>query len=350
MELLIAIVYVILGFVALVWGADRFVFGAASSARNLGVSPLLVGLTIVAFGTTAPEILVSATAALTGNPGLCIGNAVGSNITNIALVLGAAALVRPLRVHSRILSRDLPVLIVIMAFAALLVSDGLLSFWDGSLLFGGMFVLIGSVVRAGLRQPPLQDSNDALQQGSNESPARSDEESMASVPLPTGTRVAVFWFSAGLIMLLVGSRLLVDGAVTVAQTIGVSDVVIGLSVVALGTSLPELAASVVAAYRNEHDIALGNVIGSNMFNTLGVLGLPGMIVPTEVAPICLYRDFSFMVGVAVLVLLLSYTSKRPYRLSRLSGAILLTCYAGYLCALVFDSWEPPPNPPGLEYL
>lgn len=311
-----------LGFVVLVWGADRFVGGAAALARNLGVSPLVVGLTIVGFGTSAPEMLVSGVAAWEGNAGLSVGNALGSNITNIALVLGLTALVAPLRVASQTLRRELPLLILVMLLVAALLWDGHLGRLDGVLLVGGFFVLMGWIVWLGLRSR----GNDPLV-------AEFTEE------LPRGMRtgVALLWLVVGLLALLLGSRLAVQGAVAIAQALGVSDLVIGLTVVALGTSLPELAAALASALKNEHDIALGNVVGSNLFNLLAVLGLPGLIAPLAVAPEVMGRDYPLMLGLTLALVLMGRGLTRPGHINRPEGAILLAVYFGYLWLLYRQS-------------
>jgi cation:H+ antiporter len=307
---------VVAGFVALVWGADRFVVGSAATARNLGVSPLVIGLTLVGFGTSAPELLVSAMAASTGNPGLAIGNAIGSNITNVALVIGVTVLVRPLRVHSKILRRELPLLILAMVGAYLLMLDGVLSRFDGVALLVGFFLLMGWIVRQGLREGP--ESEDPLI-------AELAEEVPEGMPMSR----ALAWTGVGLVVLLVSSRMLVAGAASLAAHFGVSDMVVGLTVVALGTSLPELAASVTAALKNEHDIAVGNVVGSNIFNLLGVLGLPGVIAPGPFDQAAVWRDFPAMIGVTVLLFIMARGFGVKGRLTRWQGALLVALFIAY---------------------
>jgi cation:H+ antiporter len=309
----------IFGFLGVAWGADRFVFGAAALARNLGVSTLVIGLTIVAFGTSAPEMLVSGVAAWEDLPGMGIGNAVGSNITNVTLVLGAAALARPLRVASRLLRRELPILLGIMFVTYLFLANGVLGRLEGIALLFGMAALVGWIVYLGLHEVP--NDSDPLTHGLEEIPES----------LPSGK--AALWAAIGLLILLAGSRLLVWGARELALSIGVSDLVIGLTVVALGTSLPELAASVAAARRNEDDIAVGNVVGSNMFNLLGVLGLPGVIAPGPIDPKVLSRDFPVMIGVTLLVVLMS-RGDRQHHIGLSQGLLLLTLYFAYT-AFVF---------------
>ena len=303
----------------MVWGADRFVYAAAGLASNLGVSRLVIGLTVVAFGTSAPEMLVSGMAAAAGSREMGIGNAIGSNITNVTLVLGAAALVRPLRVHSRLLIREIPVLLLSMAVAWFFLADGELSRIEGVALLTGMFVLIAWIARQGRKQ-------EAEQPGSA---PRAFEDDDVPDSLPTGKGVAVFLI--GLTFLLVGSRVLVWGAVGIAHDLGVSELVVGLTLVALGTSLPELAASVAAARRGEDDIAVGNVIGSNMFNLLGVLALPGIIAPGEVNEVIVTRDFPIMAGVTLLLLLMAVNERNA--IGRKRGVALIIVFIAYFVML-----------------
>jgi cation:H+ antiporter len=324
MELLLSALAIALGFAALVWGADRFVIGAAATARNLGVAPLIVGLTIVGFGTSAPEMLVSAVAAWTGNGEISIGNALGSNITNIGLVLGSAALVRPLIVHSKIIRRELPLLLGIMLLSIGLMIDGTLDRIDGVILLAGFVGLLAWVVRQGLSDN--QEDKDPL--------ALEFQEEM---PGEMSTPRAIGWFVLGLVLLVGSSRALVWGAVNVAEFFGVGELVIGLTIVAFGTSLPELAASIAAVLKDEHDIAVGNVVGSNMFNLLGVLGLPGVIAPGVFDPACLYRDFPVMIGLTLLLLLLARGLGEWGRLSRPQGTVLVAGFVGYLVLLYFHA-------------
>ena len=313
---------VVAGFGLLVWGADRFVVGAAATARLLGVSPLLIGLTIVGFGTSAPEILVSMVASLQGNPGLAIGNAIGSNITNVALILGTTALVIPLAVNSLTMRREMPILIGTTLFAWVLIGDGKLEFRDGLALLIGLLVMLGWVIYVGL----TSRGKDPLA-----------AEYAAEIPTDMSLRPALLWLLAGGLVLLAGSRLLVWGAVGIAQHFGVSDLVIGLTIVALGTSLPELAASITSALKNEPDIAIGNVIGSNMFNLLAVLGIPGLISPGPIDPGVLSRDMPIMVALTVALLVMAYGFRGRGRINRVEGSLLLTAYVGYQTLLYFST-------------
>lgn len=318
--MIIQIIALIGGFFLLVWGADRFVTGASATARNLGVSPLLIGLTIVGFGTSAPEILVSTMAAYNGNPGLAIGNGIGSNITNIGLILGLTALIIPLQVHSSTLRRELPMLLVTSAIVYGLFLDRSLDFSDGVILLLGLLVMLGWTVYLGLssrRSDPMVD------------------EFEAEIPADMSTPVALLWLLTGCTVLLVSSRILVWGAVGIATSFGISDLVIGLTIVALGTSLPELAASIASAMKNEHDIAIGNIIGSNMFNMLAVLGLPGIIMPGLVDAAVTTRDFPVMLGLTLGLIIMAAGIRGAGVINRFEGGLLLACYCAYQGLLYF---------------
>ncbi|NIP71547.1 MAG: calcium/sodium antiporter [Gammaproteobacteria bacterium] len=310
---------VVAGIALLVWGADRFVVGAAATAGNLGISPLIIGLTIVGFGTSAPEIVVSIVAAWSGNTALAIGNALGSNIANIALILGATALIAPLIVRSDTLRREFPVLLATMLVALILIVDGTLGRSDGVVLLLGMVVMLYWVASLGLR-------------------GRADPivaEFTAEMPPEMPTWRALLWLGLGLALLLASSRALVWGAVHIALALGVSELVIGLTIVALGTSLPELATSIMSALKGEHDIAIGNVIGSNMFNLLVVLGLPGLIRPGPVPSAVLERDFPVMIGVTLALFALAYGFRQPGHISRPAGAVLLLAFTAYQTLLYY---------------
>ncbi len=318
----IQLVALLAGFSLLVWGAERFVMGAASTARLLGVSPLLIGLTIVGFGTSAPEILVSLMASLNGNTGLAVGNAIGSNITNVALILGATAVLVPLSVHSGTVHRELPILLGTTIVAWLLLIDGRLDFSDGVILLGGLVAMLTWVVWLGLH---TRDKDPM------------EAEYAAEIPTDMSLGRSLFWLLAGIVILVASSRLLVWGAIGIAEAFGVSDLVIGLTIVALGTSLPELAASVASALKNEPDIAIGNVIGSNMFNLLAVLGLPGIIRPDAVDAAVLSRDMPVMIALTVALLLMAWGFRGEGRITRLEGLVLMACYIGYQSLLYFTA-------------
>ncbi|HFD92492.1 MAG TPA: calcium/sodium antiporter [Gammaproteobacteria bacterium] len=319
--MLYAALAIIGGFVLLVWGAERFVGGASAVARSLGVSPLIIGLTIVALGTSAPEILVSAVASWQGNPGLAYGNAIGSNITNISLVLGLTALLVPLKVHSKILKREMPILLLIMFMVLALILDGEMNRGDGLLLSLGLAMMIYWLIQLGMKDR-------------GEDPMIEEYEQEIS-DMPPGR--AVFWLVAGAVTLFLGSRLLVWGAVFIAESFGVSDLVIGLTIIAIGTSLPELAASIIGAYRGEHDIAIGNVIGSNMFNLLAVMSMPGLIAPGVMSPDILARDYIWMVALTLALFVMAYGFRGPGTIRRMEGGLLLSAYGYYLYTLYLSA-------------
>jgi cation:H+ antiporter len=303
------------GFILLVWSAERFVFGASGLARNLGVSPLIIGMTIMGFGTSAPEMLVSAMAAANGNPAIGIGNALGSNIANIGLVIGTTALIMPLSVSSRILRREYPALIGITALAGLLLMNGELGRLDGVILIIGTLLLLVWLVWVSKRPHAV----DPL-------------ETEFDVEIPRGLTMAraVLWTLFGVVVLVMSSRLLVWGAVEIARDLGISDLVIGLTIIAVGTSLPELAASVMSAIKKEHDMAIGNVIGSNMFNLLAVLALPGLIQPSVLDPAVMQRDYPIVVALTFVLFIMAYGFKGRGRVNRVEGGILLACFAAYM--------------------
>jgi len=311
------------GFALLVWGADRFVIGASATARNLGVSPLIIGLTIVGFGTSAPEMLVSAIAAASGNPNMGVGNALGSNITNIGLVLGITALVTPLAVRSETLKREFPILFAIMLLALLLLLDSKMDRLDGIILLCGMGVMIYWMVSLGLRERKQGDPMES--------------EYIDEIPAHMPMAKAIFWLVLGMAVLLGSSRMLVWGSVNIAQWFGISDLIIGLTIVAIGTSLPELAASVMSALKGEHDIAVGNVLGSNMFNLLAVLGMPGLIMPATTPPELLSRDFPAMIGLSIALFAMGYGFLRPGHITRAEGGLLLGGYIVYMGLLYYGS-------------
>ncbi|MBE9548212.1 MAG: calcium/sodium antiporter [Proteobacteria bacterium] len=320
--MLIALIQIIGGFILLVWAADRLVAGAAASASNLGISPLVIGLTVVGIGTSAPEMVVSAIAALQGNPGLAVGNAIGSNITNIGLVLGITALIYPLTVESGLLRKEFPILLFIMIMATLLMWDGVLTQVDGYMLLTGLIVLLTYMVIVGMER----GESDPLIQ-----------EYAAEIPRDMPMKTAIYWLVIGLILLPTSSAFLVEGAVTIASTYGISDTVIGLTIVAFGTSLPELAASISSALKHEDDIAIGNVIGSNMFNLLGVLGIGAAITPITLESFVLTRDVIAMFGLTLLLFALAWRLKGAGRISRIAGFVLLVLYLTYSSVVVWQT-------------
>lgn len=316
---------VIGGLILLTWSADRFVFGASASARVLGISPLLIGLTIVAFGTSAPELLVSTLASVQGNPGLAVGNAIGSNIANIGLVLGAAALAGPLAIGHGLVRREFPILLLASFAVLFLLVDGTLGRLEGTILLAGLVALVAWMVHASRRS----------RQAADDLPPGDVDAALESLPEATSGRTAFAWLLIGLLVLLASSHALVWGAVEIAAHLGVSDLVIGLTIVAIGTSLPELATSVAAALRGETGLALGNIIGSNLFNLLAVLAVPALIAPLVVEPAVLARDYPVMLALTVVLFLIAIG--RGGRIRRWHGALLLTAFAGYLVHLAITA-------------
>lgn len=317
--MLVAILAVIAGLALLVWSADRFVDGAASTARHFGMPSLLIGMVIVGFGTSAPEMVVSALAAGQGNPGIALGNAFGSNITNIALILGLTAVISPIAVHSKILRKEMPLLMLMTILVIGLLWDLDISRWDAIILLLGFAGFMGWSIWQG-----MQKKHDTL--------AKEVEQEVSQHTMPLKT--AIFWLVVGLVILVASSRLLVWGAVEIAQAFGVSDIIIGLTIIAVGTSLPELASSIIAIRKNEHDLALGNVIGSNLFNTLAVVGIAGAIHPLAVEPEVLWRDAMFMGILTLSLFIVGYGFRGEGRINRIEGAILLAAYVGYTAYLI----------------
>ncbi len=307
---------IIAGFAILVWSADKFVEGAASTAKHLGMPSLLIGILIVGFGTSAPEMVVSAIAAMEGNPALALGNALGSNIVNIALILGVTAIVAPITVNSKIVKKEIPLLLLIVLASGYLLLDNTLTLTEGIVLISGFFTLIAwSIVSA------FRGRGDTLE---SEMDSELIEHEMT-------LKVGIIWLVIGLLLLIASSRLLVWGAVGVAHEFGVSDLIIGLTIVALGTSLPELAASVIAARKGEHDIAIGNVVGSNMFNILAVIGIATIIAPMNGIPVeVLNRDWIVMLALTIALLVMSYGFRnKEGKITRFEGMILIVCYIAY---------------------
>ena len=332
MPILIDCIAILAGFGLLIWSADLFVDGASATARNLGVSPLIIGLTIVGLGTSAPEMLVASIAAYGGNPGLAVGNAIGSNITNIALVLGATAVIVPLTVHSSILKREYPLLVAATLLAVVLMAtDNALSTLDGLLMIALLFVLMAWIVHQALKQ-----KRESAEGKIDADPLSTefDDEIPADMPM----KKALWLLVAGMVVLLISSKLLVWGAINIATAFGVSDLIIGLTIVAIGTSLPELAASIASARKGEHDIALGNVIGSNMFNTLGVLGIAALIKPAELADGVLTRDLPLMVTLTVIMFIMAFGRRSSAgQITRTEGSVLLAIFFAYEIVLYFSA-------------
>jgi cation:H+ antiporter len=318
---------VIIGLIILVWSADRFVEGSALTARHFGVSPLLIGIVVVGFGTSAPEMVVSAISAYQGNPGIALGNAYGSNIANIALILGVTAVIKPIIVHSQILRKELPILTIVTGLAAWQLWDGEISRGDALILVAVLLSLMGWKIVRG-----MGPKYDAL---SNE--FKRKQEQTISI------RRAFVLLIVGLLLLIASSRLLVWGAVEIALGFGVSDLIIGLTIVAIGTSLPELAAAIASTRRNEHDIVFGNIIGSNLFNTLAVVGIAGIIHPMQVDIEVLHRDVIIMMVLTLSLFLFGYGYRKPGTIKQYQGLMLLTCYFGYIIYLTYQALHVSPT-------
>ena len=308
------VLLVVAGLVLLIWGADRFVHGAASAARNLGIAPLLIGLTVVAFATSAPEILVSVVAAVQGKPGLAFGNAIGSNIFNIGLVLGLTAMIRPILLESATLRREMPALLAVSLLTVSLFLDSFLSRIDGVVMLIGLVIVMVWLVRLGLRSA----ANDPIAQ-----------DFAAEIPDDVSMPMAVIWLIVGLGTLLVGAELLVDGAIGIARMLQISDVVIGIIIVAFGTSLPELAVSLASALKGEYGLAIGNIVGSNIFNLLAVIGVAATIEPASLPPSVLSLHIFVMVAFTLVLFAMTYDYDGKAQLSRLEGLALFLAFIAY---------------------
>ncbi len=311
---LLNVVIFLVGLIVLSWSADRFVYGASAFAKNIGMAPMMIGLTIVAMGSSAPEIVVSAAASINGNMNTAVGNALGSNITNIALVLGITALVKPLLVASSTLKRELPALLVITVIAVAFLFDGELTHLEGIILISLFVIVLGLMGWLSMKV----DKEDPLV-----------SETTDEIPNDVPTSSATFWIVVGLILLPLSAHFLVGSAVEIAKYLGMSDLVIGLTIIALGTSLPELAASIAGVLKGEDDLALGNIIGSNIFNLLAVLGMPGLISPGALDPDVYNRDMFVVLGLTLLLFLFSFTLMGNRRISRRNGGLLIACFIGY---------------------
>ena len=305
---------IIAGLVLLIWGADRFVHGASAMARNLVIAPLLIGLSVVAFASSAPEILVSVVAALQHEPGLAFGNAIGSNIVNIGLVLGLTAMIRPIKLESATLRREMPALLAVSLLTVSLFLDTFLSRIDGIVMLTGLVIVMVWLARLGLRSA----ENDPIAQ---------DFE--AEIPTDVSMIMATVWLLVGLGTLLLGAELLVDGAIGIAKYLGVSEVVIGITIVAFGTSLPELAVSLASALKGEYGLAIGNIVGSNIFNLLAVIGVAATIEPSALAPTVLSLHIFVMVAFTLVLFAMTYDYDGKAQLSRLEGFALLVAYIAY---------------------
>ncbi|WP_105167248.1 calcium/sodium antiporter [Pseudoalteromonas sp. T1lg23B] len=318
--MVLSFVILILGFVALVWSADRFVFGAAALARNFGVPTLIVGLTIVAMGSSAPEMMVAAQAALADKTDTAVGNAVGSNIANILLVLGITALLRPLSVSSGILKREMPLLVLVSLAAWFIVSDDHFSLFEGTALLVGFIAFLVALI---VITKKSGNTNDPL-----------INEACDEVPDNVPTKKALFWLIIGMVLLPVSSGYLVDAAVDIAKYFGMSDLLIGLTIIAIGTSLPELAACIAGVLKQEDDLALGNIIGSNIFNILAVLSIAGILNPANIDINIAGRDIYIMLGATLALVFMSQSFTGTRRINRFEGGLLLAAFIGYMYYII----------------
>ncbi len=321
--MILPIIAIIVGFFLLIKSADKFVEGASSVAQYSGMPPLLIGMLVVGFGTSAPEMVVSAMAAIDGNPALALGNAIGSNIVNISLILGVTAVIAPIAVHSTIVRKELPILLLISFILGAMLWDFEVSTLEAVGLLAVFFLVFGWQIYAA-----LNGKGDALE-ADMEADLPEKESSLTK---------SIITLVLGLVVLVISSRMLVWGSVEIASLLGVSDLIIGLTIVALGTSLPELAASIDAVRKGEHDLAIGNVVGSNMFNTLAVVGIAGAIEPiANIGSEVFWRDWMAMIGLTVLLLFVSVRLRQTRVINRYEGGLLLLCYVGYNAYLVSGS-------------
>lgn len=313
--MLLNCIQIIASLVFLVWSADRFVFGAAAIARNFGISPLIIGLTIVAMGSSAPEMLVAANAALADQTDTAVGNAIGSNITNILLVLGITAMVKPLTVASKTVKRELPVMLAICLLAFWMLNDHYLSRVEGLVLLLGFATFIFTLIRVSLKEKNQHD------------PVLIEMES--EIPQDIDNRYAALWLLVGLILLPLSAHSMVSSATEVARYFGMSELVIGLTIIAIGTSLPELAASVMGVLKGEDDLAIGNIVGSNIFNILAVLSLGGVINPDNIDKMAATRDFPIMLVASVALMAMAFGLRKQGCINRIEGTVLFAAFIAY---------------------
>lgn len=316
--MLLQVFILLLSLIVLVWSADKFVFGASSLARNLGVAPMIIGLTIVAMGSSAPEMMVAATASLNGTPNTAVGNAIGSNITNVALVLGVTALFQPLSVSSSTVKREIPLILGITAVAFWMLMDSHLALFEGLILIIGFAVYIIGLLVLTLRRAKTAPVDDPM-----------ILEAEQEVPEGVSTGAAVIWLLLGMVALPLSAHFLVDSSVFIAKAFGVSDLVIGLTIIAIGTSLPELAASIMSIIKKEDDLALGNIIGSNIFNILAVLSIPAIIAPGAIDENVATRDSPYMLAVTLLLFILCFSRRKGFRITRMKGLAMLATFIAY---------------------
>ncbi|BET95455.1 calcium/sodium antiporter [Xenorhabdus taiwanensis] len=319
----LTIVLLITGLILLVYGSDRLVYGAAVFARAMKIPPFIVGLVIMGIGTSLPELMVSVTAILDGQPDMAIGNAIGSNITNLLLITGAAAFIRPIRIKSEILRQEVPLMLAITAFAGYLLSNGYLSRLDGILLVLAALIFISLMIKMTAFSP--NNGVDSYTQERN-----------AELPVEGNKGIALLWVVLGLMILPIATRMVIDNATVIARIYGVSELVIGLTILAVGTSLPELATAIAAAIKGENDMAMGNIVGSNVFNATLVLGVPAILSPSAFSPQAFSRDFWVMLAASILFTV--FCLGRKHRLNRLNGILLLSCFIAYFVVLFVSNY------------
>ena len=314
----IQLTLLVFGFVALIWSADKFLSGAAATAANMGVSKMMIGLTVVSIGTSAPEIVVATMAALDRNSLLAVGNAIGSNIANIGLVLGITAIITPLSFSANVRSKELPWLIGATFLAVILLFDRRLDFVDGTILLLGLAYILWQLV---VTQSDSEYSTDAISTELDDLPEMTNRQS-------------IVWLTVGLIVLLVSAQILVYAATNIATALGVSDMIIGLTIVAVGTSLPELAATLGSAIKGQPDIAIGNIVGSNILNILAVLAVPGLIHATDIDHAALWRDSGMMLALTLMLALFAYGLNSRAVITRFEGSVMLMAWIGYNLLLI----------------
>ena len=319
--MLVNILMLVVGLAVLVWSADRFVYGAAAFARNLGLPPMLIGLTIVAMGSSAPEMFVAATASMDGMRDTAIGNVLGSNIANITLILGLTALLGAISLDSKTLKREIPIMLAATVFAGYTLHDNVLTQAEGIMLIALLLLLMGYFI--------WQATHD-------KTPDSLDDELESEIPKNVPTFHAIIWLIVGIILLPLSASWMVDGAVGIAKFYGLSDLVIGLTIIAVGTSLPELAACIAGVIKKEHDLVIGNIVGSNLFNILAVLALPGLISTGEIDASASGRDFYMVLGTSAALAVLVLSSGAKQQLTRWHGALLLITFIAYQI-VVFQS-------------
>ncbi|AGO57118.1 calcium/sodium antiporter [Serratia plymuthica] len=320
----LAIALLIVGLFLLVYGADRLVYGAAVISRSLGVPPLIIGMTVVGIGTSLPELFVSTTAALNGQIDMAVGNVLGSNIANILLILGVAALIHPLAARSEVLRRELPLMLAVTVLCGFVLMDGTLSRLDGVVLLAAAAAFILLMLK--IARLAQREGSDSL-----------TVEQLAELPQDSSNTVAVLWLVLAFIILPLSSKMVVDNATVIAHYFGMSELVVGLTLIAIGTSLPELATSIAGALKGEDDMAIGNIIGSNIFNTVIVLGVPALLSPGSVDSAAFHRDYWVMLAVSIVLSALCIG--RKHRIGHLAGALLLCGFIAYLAVLFFNPFS-----------